>query len=160
MAKKFLAAAILSVFFVSGIEAANVSFLVVESGLSLEAKSNQHSELWESGLLDVFFEAGHIVSNAPILRLEGKPAGEFPQEARDEMDEAIMGGAEYFIVALLDYDAAVQIPQNISLQLFRLNPYKKIIEQQHTGKAFNTTREEYEDLKVAVRGLVPHLNDR
>ena len=161
MAKKCLMiAAFLCVFFVLRIEAANISFLVIETGLSLEADTNQHSVLWESSLLDVFFDAGHIVFNAPVLRLETKPAGEFPQEAKDELDDAMEGGAEYFILAFLDYDANSQIPRNISLQLFRINPYKKIFEQQYTGKTYRSTREEYDDLKGIVRGLVPHLNNR
>ena len=161
MAKRsFLIAAFLGVFFVFGIEAANVSFLIIETGLPLEAGASQHSELWESGLFDVFFDAGHIASNAPVLRLEAKPEGEFPQEALDDLQEATEGGAEYFIIALLDYNPAVQSPQNITLQLFGINPYNKIFEQHYTGKAFSSTREEYDNVKVVVRDLVSRLNNR
>ena len=52
--------------------------------------------LWESGLMDVFFEAGHIVSNAPALRLDRKPAEAFPEAARPELNEAIAGGGGVF----------------------------------------------------------------
>ena len=160
MPKRTLAAAVfLSVFFVFRIQAANVSFLVIETGLSFEAGANQHSELWESGLFDVFFEAGHIASNAPVLRIEANPKGEFPQEALDDLKEATDGGAEYFIIVLLDYDAS-QSPQAISLQLFRIDPYEKIFEQHYTGRAFSSTREEYDNLKVVIQGVVPYLNNR
>ena len=84
MAKKCLMTVVfLCVFFLFRVEAATVSFLVIETGLTDEAGSRQHSGLWESGLLDVFFESGHIVSNAPILRLLSKPSGDFPEEAKD-----------------------------------------------------------------------------
>ena len=161
MMKKCLAImAFLSVFFVPGIKAANVSFLVVETGLSFEAGANQHSGLWEDGLLDVFFDAGHIVSNAPILRIEAKPAWGFPEEAEGDLNEAIEGGADFFILAFLDYTVGANAPQNIFLQLYRIDPYKKIFEQQYTGKTFKSNKEEYDNLKAIVKGLVPHLNDR
>jgi hypothetical protein len=143
------------------LEAATVSFLVVETGLSAGAASNQHSGLWESGLLDVFFEAGHIVSNAPVMRLSEKPAGDFPDEARAEFDEAAEGGVEYFIIALLDYDASENPrPQNVSLRMFKMNPFKKIFEQQYADKTSKNIADEFENLKKIARGLVPHLNDR
>ena len=161
MRKKCLAiAAFLSVIFAPVITAANVSFLVIETGLSSEAGANQHSVLWEDGLLDVFFETGHIVSNAPVLRIEAKPDGDFPEEARGDLDEAIEGGADFFILALLDYTAGTSMPQNIFLQLYRIDPYKKIFEQQYTGKTFKSNKEEYDNLKAIVKGLVPHLNDQ
>ena len=162
MMKKCLAImAFLSVFFVPGIKAANVSVLVVETGLSFEVGTNQHSGLWEDGLLDVFFDAGHIVSNAPILRIEAKPAlGGIPEEAEGDFEEAIEGGADFFILAFLDYTVGANAPQNIFLQLYRIDPYKKIFEQQYTGKNFSSIKEEYDALKTIVKGLVPHLNDQ
>ncbi|GHV94760.1 hypothetical protein AGMMS50293_10800 [Spirochaetia bacterium] len=145
----------------SPLAAATVSFMVVETGLPVEAGANQYSGLWESGLLDVFFEAGHIVSNAPVLRLYEKSMEEFPEEAREELNGAVEGGAEYFILAMLDYDAAnLQKPRNISLRLFRTNPYKKLYEQQYADQASRTLKDEYDNLKKVARGLVSHLNDR
>ena len=144
------------VIFAININAATVSFLVIETGLPPETGINQHSVLWENGLLDVFFEAGHIVSNAPIKRLNSKPMEEFPREAMGDLNDAREGGAEFFILALLEYNG-VQAPDKISLRMFKLNPYKKIFEQQHNGKRSNSTREEYDGLTAIIRGLVPHL---
>jgi hypothetical protein len=157
---------VLCLFFLAGasLQAATVSFLVIETGLPAETEASQHSSLWESGLLDVFFEAGHIVSNAPIMRLSGKPAKVFPDEAKADLDEALEGGAEYFILALLDYASSaaadIQKPTNIALRLFKTKPHKLIFEQQYADKSSQTLNDEFTSLKQAVRGLIPHLNDR
>jgi hypothetical protein len=114
--------------------------------------------------LDVFFEAGHIVSNAPVLRLGSRPAGDMPDEARVELTEAAEGGAEYFILALLDYDGPVvqasgtaRNPPKVSLRLFTINPYKKIFEQQYSDNTIRNVKDEFDNLKTVARGLVSHL---
>ena len=146
------------------LEAATVSFLVIETGLPEEVGTSQHSGMWESGLLDVFFEAGHIVSNAPVRRLARLPAETFPEEARADLAEAVEGGAEYFILALLDYPAptseAIQQPRQVSLRVFKTNPQKLLYEQRYADKPSATLDDEYTNLKKAVRGLTAHLQDR
>ena len=146
------------------IGAATVSFLVIETGLPKEAGNSVHSGLWESGLLDVFFEAGHIVSNAPVLRLAQKPAGVFPEDARPDLAEAVEGGADFFILALLDYSVPanelIQKPRHVSLRLFQTRPHKLLYEQQYNDTGPNSLDTVYENLKRAARGLLPHLNDR
>lgn len=164
MIKRRLIPVVCLLFLAASLQAATVSFLVIETGLPAETESSLHSSLWESGLLDVFFEAGHIVSNAPIMRLSRKPAKVFPDEAKADLDEALEGGAEYFILALLDYAAPaqtdIQKPTNINLRLFKTKPYKLIYEQQYADKSSQTLNDEFTSLKQAVRGLIPHLNDR
>ncbi|MDR2134486.1 MAG: hypothetical protein LBP27_05205 [Treponema sp.] len=163
MAKKiFFSVLVFGIFFLSPLEAATVSFLVIETGLSEEAGTSQHSGLWESGLLDVFFEAGHIVSNAPILRLGKRPGEIFPDEALGKLHEAVEGGVDFFIIALLDYapNDAIQKPDRVSLRLFNAVSRNLIYEQQYTDKTSKNSGEEFTSLKQAVRGLVPHLNDR
>jgi hypothetical protein len=164
MAKKgFFLTLVFGIFFMLPLEAATVSFLVIETGLSEGAGASQHSGLWESGLLDVFFEAGHIVSNAPIMRLSKKPAKIFPDEAIENLHEALEGGVDFFIIALLDYapnDTVIQKPEKISLRLFNAVSQKLIYEQQYTDKTSKNPGEEFNSLKQAVKGLVPHLNDR
>ena len=144
--------------------AATVSFMVIETGLPQEAGASAHSGLWESGLMDVFFEAGHIVSNAPALRLDRKPAEAFPEAARPELNEAIAGGAEFFILAMLDYEAPatanIQKPRRISLRLFQTSPHRLLHEQQYTDTDSANIDIEYNRLKQAARALVPHLNGR
>lgn len=143
--------------------AATVSFLVIETGLPRETENNIHSSLWESGLFDVFFDAGHIVSNAPIKRLDAAPRKSFPDEARADLNEAADGGAEYFIIALLDYPQAAANetpkPRNISIRVFRISPHKLLHEQRFSDKASANIDEEMTVIKQSVRGLVPYLAD-
>jgi hypothetical protein len=152
------------------LEAATVSFMVIETGLPEDWGASRHAGLWESGLLDVFFEAGHIVSNAPVLRLPQKPAAQFPEEARTDLAEALEGGAEYIILALLDYETPaagsasnpppVGKPRNISLRVFRARPYTLLYERQFADTNSVTLKDEYDGVKSAARTLVPHINNR
>jgi len=141
------------------LSAATVSFLVIESGLDMEAGVNRHSELWENGLLDVFFESGHIVSNAPILRLDYIPAEAFPIEARDEFDNALEGGVEYFIIALLEYQNQGEGlgPRQITLRLFTTRPLKLVYEQKYNGFNPRSVGEEYDNLRKAASALIPRV---
>jgi hypothetical protein len=162
--KGFFLSLVFGTLFMLPLEAATVSFLVIEAGLPEEAGPSQYSGLWESGLLDVFFEAGHIVSNAPILRLEKMPGELFPGEALEDLHEAVEGGMDFFIIALLDYgsprDADLRRPEKIFLRLFSAVSQKLIYEQLYTDKTSRTPGEEFSSLKQAAWGLVPHLNDR
>ncbi|MDR0486791.1 MAG: hypothetical protein LBG91_00945 [Treponema sp.] len=136
--------------------AATVSCLIIETGLP-PGGSNQHSGLWESGLLDVFFESGHIVSNAPMMRLDLKPTEIFPEEARQELDEAVEGGVEYLILAILEYQNGLK-PLNVSLRLFKTRPLAMIYETSYADTKSKNLKEEFDNLKQAARGLVPRLN--
>jgi hypothetical protein len=162
--KSVLGGLLLGLFAVFPLHAATVSFLVIETGLPMESAANQYSIMWENGLLEVFFEAGHIVSNAPIMRLSGKPSGVFPDEAESELEAALAGGVDFFILAVLDYPAsknpAVIKPQKVSMRLFQTRPRNMLYEEQYLGKNTKTEKEEYDNLKEAVMGLVPHITNR
>jgi hypothetical protein len=163
--KKYLWAGLFLWFFaVLPLPAATVSFLVIETGLPSERENSVYSSLWESGLFDIFFEAGHIVSNAPIKRLDTKPQKPFPDEARGDLNDAADGGAEYFILALLEYPPAAANetpkPRNISLRVFKVSPYKLLYEQRYSDRASADIDEEFITIKQSIRGLVPHLADR
>jgi hypothetical protein len=110
------------------LSSATLNFMVVETGPPRESPSGdgppavfESSALWEDCLLDLFFEAGHIVSNSPILRLAGlsaadfpgsnRPAGNFPPEILPEMEAAALGGADYLILALLVYPPGAAGPK-------------------------------------------------
>jgi hypothetical protein len=151
-------------FAVLPLPAATVSFLVVETGLPRETERSVYSGLWESGLFDVFFEAGHIVSNAPVKRLDIKPQKPFPDEVRGDLNDAAEGGAEYFILALLDYPEAAANellkPRNISLRIFKVSPYKLLYEQGYSDRGSANIDEEFTTIKQSIRGLVPHLADK
>lgn len=140
---------------------ATITFLVIETGLPQDRPVLEFSRLWESSLMDVFFDAGHIVSNAPIMQLQVKSAGEFPDEAQGELKEAIAGGADFFILALLEYqgmiEGAPQRPQTISLKLFSTKPYRCVVEQQYPKTRSLSPAEELLEVKKAARTLLVHL---
>jgi hypothetical protein len=143
------------------LSAATVSFLVIESGLSEEIGFSSWSRLWENGLLDVFFEEGHIVSNAPIKRLNTTPQKEFPDEVVAALNEAVEGGFEYFILALLDYPppAGTEIPhpRNIILRVFKAKSRQLLYEQRYAGTSFQNRNDEFARIKQSIRGLIPYL---
>jgi hypothetical protein len=130
---------------------ATLNFLVVETGslgesspgesavgegpLPVSSAPFESSALWETCLLDVFFEAGHVVSNSPILRLSGigaadfpgkdNPGGEFPREVRPELEDAILGGADYLVLVLLSYPPGSDPrakPEAVNLRIYSLKP--------------------------------------
>jgi len=154
------AAAVLTIFFLAlNAQAAMVSIFVIETGLP-QGQRNEHSERWENALFDVFFDAGAIVSNAPMLRLDFTPSGdEIEDIAEKDMNEAGATGSDYFILAQLNYSGSGE-PREISFIVYSVNPGRKIYEQKITGKTYRSVKEENDDLKKIVRGLVPHLKKR
>jgi hypothetical protein len=160
----FVLAAALS----SGLGAANLFIVVAETGEGAgeaaperQGARYESSTLWETCLLDVFFEAGHIVSNTPVLALEGGDSVEFPPELGPELAEARSGGADYVVLALLSYPASADMrtrPEQVRLRVYDLRPYR--FAGQMT--AFLTgagTETEAEQAKRLIRGLIPYVND-
>jgi hypothetical protein len=143
------------------LSAATISFLVVETGLQEGNSAAESSGIWENALMDAFFDAGHIVSNAPIMRLNGNPGGIFPSEAQKDFDEAVAGGADFFVLALIEYQGPPDKPkpQAISLRLFKTTPYKFMFEQRYAGKPDIPPGEEFAGAKDAGRTIISHLDD-
>jgi hypothetical protein len=147
--------------------AATVSFMVMETGLGESRELNNASILWENTVLDAFFEAGHIVSNAPMLRVPGpaSPAGtgaEMPEAAREGFEGAREGGADYFILVHLDYPGAGdrnQRPRDVSLRLFRVRPRAFIAEERLGEEKARSAGTEAETLKSTVRKLMPYMKN-
>jgi hypothetical protein len=135
------------------LNAANVSFLVMETGQSREDPAGLYPVLWENGLMDVFFESGHIVSNFPIMKVVEKPSNGFPGEAEEEFETAQNGGVDFFLVGIVDY-----AQHGVSLRLFNTKSLRIIQEQKYTVKSFKVTRNEYENIKKAVRIMAARLN--
>jgi hypothetical protein len=117
--------------------------------------------------LDVLFEAGHIVSNAPVLGLGGieeagipgsqSPFAEFPGELEAELAEARAGGADYFILALLRYPAVSDRktwPERVSLRVYDMRPYRFLYEE--TGTPARPESETGQARRL-IRGLIPHI---
>jgi len=158
MLKKFFVAGLLAYLLLAVFPAgaASVSFLVMETGLPMESPINQYSTLWENCLLEVFFESGHIVSNAPRLRLAEKPSDGFPDEAEKDVTGARDGGMDYFLIAVMDYQGRQKA--NVVLRLFTVKTQTLIGEQEYGRKTFMTVREEYEDIKKAIRVISARLD--
>jgi hypothetical protein len=146
--------------------AATISFMVIETGIREEVPTADSSRLWEYALLDVFFETGHIVSNAPILRVAEKPQKSLPDEAMAPLNEALEGGAEFFIVAVLDYQNLSQSgtelprPGNISLRLFKTAPYRFLYSREYTAQDIRAVgKDEIDNAMDVARTIAAHLSD-
>ncbi|MDR3131107.1 MAG: hypothetical protein LBU18_06125 [Treponema sp.] len=139
-----------------------VSFIVIETGLVPDGPKTAASVLWEDGLMDVFFNAGHIVSNARTLRIDREPPKDFPDEVSGDFDEAGDGGMDFFVMVLLDYQSGGEIshgaavkPREVLLRVFRVVPYQKVYEKRYS----NLTGDESVRAKNAARAIFPHLRD-
>lgn len=143
----------LAVLVLPALSAATVSFLVVETGLPAETAVPNASRLWENGMLDAFFEAGHIVSNAPILRIAGK---NFP-ELNAEMKEAREGGADFLVVAFLSYREGVPEKPLATLRLFNVSNGSLLYETSFRDEAAQNSEEEFLAIKNNAKKLVPEL---
>jgi hypothetical protein len=145
------------------VSAYTVSFIVVETGLPEEQGVCEYSTLWETGLLDVFFDAGHIVSNAPVLRLNKPSAKQFPDEAAGRLNEANAGGADYLVLALLDYQGSGTPrttnpkPNQVSLRLFKTTPFRFIGEEKFTESRKPEPGEDFISAKQAAVKMLPYL---
>jgi hypothetical protein len=164
MKKWFLLPAM--VFFVLGtLPAATISFLVIEAGLSEGTERPQSSLLWESGMMDVFFDAGHIVSNAPIMRIPERTAEKLPDPARSEFDEARNGGADYFIMVLLEYPGQGSAgtagkPEKVYMRIFSVSNETLVYEAACAGGVRLDSNEEFLEVKKNAVKLIPQLRRR
>jgi hypothetical protein len=131
-----------------------LSFLVIETGLGENGPHPEASLVWENRLLAEFFDAGHIVSNAPLLRLAEDPGTDFPGAAREDFEEAAAGGADFFVLALLDYrdapDRRELKPRHLSLRVFRVDSRELMYRRDYAG-------EEPSGVDTPIRGLIGAL---
>jgi hypothetical protein len=159
--KRWLCAFILGMAVLAVLPAATVSFVVVETGLPEGSVQPESSARWEGGVMGVFFDAGHIVFNAPVTRLERKlPAGTntVPPELRGEFDEAKAGGADYFVMVLLEYPGGTETPKSIQLRLFNAATGTLLYETSCAGNAGASPQDELLDVKTNALKLIPRLN--
>ena len=154
MLKKTLLPGLLFLVFAAfRLDAATVSFLVIETGLPRDSGSSRHSAMWENGLMDVFFETGHIVSNAPILRVYRKLNEGFPGEAERDFKEAQESEVDFFVVVVVSHPE----PHNVSMRLFRTNSQQMLFEHKYTEKAYKTQKEEYDTVKSSIGVLAARV---
>jgi hypothetical protein len=155
MLKRIALALIIGISLTFSVSAAMVSFYVIEAGLCEEAEERQ-SELWETAFMDVFFDAGYIVSNAPVLRLEKKPS-DILQVV--DFEEASVGGIEYMVIVLLEYNAEVLAPGEVSFYIYKVLKQEKIIERKILPKQSKSSRDEYDNMKSIARGFIPYIGE-
>jgi hypothetical protein len=163
--KKLGIGALLATALAAGAHAAMISFMVIETGIREEMPTADSSLLWEHALLDVFFDTGHIVSNAPILRLAEKPQKSLPDEARASLAEALEGGAEFFVVAVLDYQNPLRVegrlqPGSISLRLFKTAPYRFLYSREYAAYDLPVAEnDETGNARKLARAMATHVRD-
>ena len=136
-----------------------VSFYVVEAGLPEHAENRQQTDLWENAFLDVFFDAGHIVCNAPVLRLDAKPSGDIMRAVSFSLQDARDGGIEYILITMLDYTPNLMSANEITFYIYNTSTRQILFEKKISGKSYKTAKEETDDIKSIVRGLVPYIRD-
>jgi hypothetical protein len=160
--KRLGALAVLFVLLTFPASASMVSFLVVETGLNEEISSGRYTSLWEGGLMAAFFDAGHIVSNSPIVRLEKKPSADFSGPVEKDYNDAVSSGADFFILGFLDYrlEGARAIPVTIVLKLYRTDSRRLIYEKSFPAGTGKNLDEEYKFAQDAGRTIISHLRDR
>ena len=160
--KRFLFTALLFMLLTFSASASMVSFLVVETGLNDGILGSQSSSrIWEEGLMAIFFDAGHIVTNNPILRMD-KPV---PAEIRGtvveyDFDEAVMGGADYIILGFLEYEiqGIRAVPARMNIKIYTTVPEELIHEQ--VFPVGRTSAEETQIVRNAGRTIISYIKER
>ena len=138
-----------------------VSILVVETGISEDVPSMPYAGLWEGGLMDAFFDAGHIVTNSPAFRLERKPAQDLGVFVEDDYNEAIAGGAEYFVLCFLEYQRRGNSvrPVGIELKLYKTDSNRLVYQQSFPAGSGRNNNDEYQIARNAGRTVASQLKD-
>ena len=141
--------------------ASMVCFLVVETGINDEVASTQYSSLWEDGLMSVFFDAGHIVTNHPVERMEKKPAQDLSDGIANSFYDALDGGADYFIVCYLECrdQGGMAVPFDIIIRLYGTSTEELIFERNFPAGKVNLG-EEYQFAQNAGQLLISSIKDR
>jgi hypothetical protein len=134
-----------------------VTIFVVETGLIDNRAEHPHSIQWENAFLDVFFEAGLIVGNAPIFRLDEKPENDLLHMVAFDPSSARIMGIDYILITILDFNGNILFPDEISFYIYSVNSEERIFERQIPGKTYRSSRDELEDLKAIARGLIPYI---
>ena len=148
---RILAGLFIGFFAAQAAEAANISVLILELGQNREP-GNQYSILWENGLMDAFFDSGHIVSNSPIIQIEETPDGDFPAEAERDFGVARAGGMDFFLIALIDYSTPT-----VSLRLFDIKSAKMVLEQKYVVTTLRNTKDESDKIKTAAMTMAARV---
>jgi len=154
MLKRIAFAVVIGILLTFNVSAATVSFYVVEAGINEEA-DKKVSELWETAFMDVFFDAGYIISNAPILRLDKSPS-DILQVV--DFKEASVCGIDYMLIVLLDYKVGLPSPEEVSFYIYKVTKREKVIERKIRQKQV-PLKDDYNNMKSIARGFVPYIGE-
>jgi len=154
MLKRLTIAVILGILLNISVNAATVSFYVIEAGMNEEADSKV-SQLWETAFMDVFFEAGYIISNAPVLRLDKSPSNILQVV---DFKEAGVCGIDYMLVVVLNYKIDLPNPEEAWFYVFKVNKQEKIIERKVRLRQ-TASRDDFNNMKSIARGFIPYIGD-
>ena len=155
---------LLGLFFLNfPLNAATVSVVVVEAGLPPGNGCTLSAEIWESGMMDVFFEAGHIVSNAPCMQINDI-SGILPAEVNRDFDQARIGGADFLVLVILnykdgsaEYSELAEYPKEVFIRLFYVSTGELLHETIIAAANWGTTDAEFIDAKQQAGKIVPRL---
>ena len=159
--KRLGSIAVLFILLTFPASASMVSFLLVETGINEDVPNRPYSSIWEGGLMAAFFDAGFIVTNSPIARMERRPEKDFSGPLEEDFREAVEGGAEYFILGFLDFQAQDGriVPVEITIKVYDSASIKLICEQGFpVGKGRNLD-DEYKLAQSAGWILISHLSE-
>ena len=153
---------ILSLLGFMSLGAATVSVLVIETGLPPGNGCTPSATVWESGMMDAFFDAGHIVSNAPCQQLYAavfNGSGALPLEAGSDFDQARIGGADFFVLVLLNYqgDIIENQKKEVFIRVFQVSSGDLLYETKLPGKSWGSTDEEFLFAKQNAGKILPQL---
>ena len=152
------------VFFIFPLSASMVSFMVIETGLHPESHGGNYSTVWEDALMGVFFDEGFIVSNSPVMRMNRFPEDVLPQEIQGDFFDAYRGGAEFFILVLLEFVAQGGLirPHGALVRVLRTGEHTgDLIYEQHIPAGTGTgIRDEFIRAQETGKILAAHIKDR
>jgi uncharacterized protein (DUF111 family) len=139
-----------------------VSIIIIETGPTKNTFSGV-TDLWESGIMDVLFEAGHIVSNSPAIYISKIGNEDPPAEVAQAFKDAGSGGVDYFIIAQLYYSKTEEPvspkPEQIALKLYKLRPLNVLYSTEYTNDSNTPVIEEFSNAKKAARILIPYIRE-
>jgi len=154
MLKRVVIVIIIGISLIFSVGAATVSFYVIETGAKedFDIKEPQ-SILWENAFMDVFFDAGYIISNAPIMYLEKRPSDVLQVV---DIEEAVACGIDYMLIVLLDYKKELKDSSEISFFIYRVIRNEKVFEKKIILK-WASTQDDYKNMKSIAKGFVPYI---
>jgi hypothetical protein len=151
---------ILSVLISANAAALNVSLMLVETGPG--AGDIKTASEWESGMFDVFFDNGMIVSNARRISTDSPPE-RLPPEVNSAITDAMDGHFDYFVEISLNFPIQNRrdSPGSVTMQLFDIgiSPPVLVYSDVYNWIYTLTPRTAYNNARRAAQVLISHLGD-